>query len=74
VKGENIKYKNERQAHYFRVADTDRLFIFISIIFSHKYPSDLSPGKKYPYVLLRTGAEKFARCIRKKKIKIVQTY
>lgn len=70
------KYKNERQAHYFRVADTDRLFIFISIIFPRKYPSDLSPGKKYPYIVLsRTGAEKLApRTRRKKKIKIANTY
>lgn len=70
------KYKNERQAHYFRVADTDRLFIFISIIFPRKYPSDLSPGKKYPYVVLsRTGAEKLARRTRrKKKMKIANIY
>lgn len=60
---EKGKCKNERQAHYFRVADTGRLFIFISIIFPRKYPSDLSPGKKNtPTLYSRArGAEKLAR-------------
>lgn len=55
---ERGKYKNERQAHYFRVADTDRLFIFINIIFPRKYSSDLSPLEKNTPTLYSRARER----------------
>jgi len=54
---------------------TRTAYLFSSALFSLANILRISPlEKKYPYVLSRTGAEKLARCIRKKKIKIVQTY